>query len=92
MASFRATRRADNISEPQLFGLTSDPAMSSNEDDIEGDGLLHGSKKRRIQRACDICRRKKSVFICVLHHQSLYWLESQSDVSFPILIIEFASW
>ncbi|KAF8150167.1 fungal-specific transcription factor domain-containing protein [Crassisporium funariophilum] len=33
--------------------------MSSNEDDYDGDtpsGLL---KKRRIQRACDICRRKK---------------------------------
>ncbi|KXN82670.1 Transcriptional activator protein acu-15 [Leucoagaricus sp. SymC.cos] len=39
--------------------------MSSNEDeynDHEG-GLASGLKKRRIQRACDICRRKKS--ICV---------------------------
>ncbi|THV06403.1 hypothetical protein K435DRAFT_816004 [Dendrothele bispora CBS 962.96] len=38
--------------------------MSSNEEDFEhGDGAQSGgqnSKKRRIQRACDICRRKKS--------------------------------
>jgi hypothetical protein len=36
--------------------------MSSNEDDcIDGDSLAtQGLKKRRIQRACDICRRKKS--------------------------------
>ncbi|KAF9461610.1 hypothetical protein BDZ94DRAFT_1323197 [Collybia nuda] len=32
--------------------------MSSNEEDYDGDGQ-QGSKKRRIQRACDICRRKK---------------------------------
>ncbi|KAF5359371.1 hypothetical protein D9756_003609 [Leucocoprinus leucothites] len=41
--------------------LISPPAMSSNEDDYndhEG-GLSSGMKKRRIQRACDICRRKK---------------------------------
>ncbi|TFK27934.1 hypothetical protein FA15DRAFT_653244 [Coprinopsis marcescibilis] len=40
--------------------------MSSNEEDYndgDGDGTLsslQGLKKRRIQRACDICRRKKS--------------------------------
>ncbi|KAF9037629.1 fungal-specific transcription factor domain-containing protein [Panaeolus papilionaceus] len=38
--------------------------MSSNEDDYNDNGhsstALSGLKKRRIQRACDICRRKKS--------------------------------
>ncbi|KAH6913531.1 fungal-specific transcription factor domain-containing protein [Coprinopsis sp. MPI-PUGE-AT-0042] len=37
--------------------------MSSNDEDYENDGLsstAQGQKKRRIQRACDICRRKKS--------------------------------
>ncbi|KAF8226986.1 hypothetical protein L208DRAFT_1406132 [Tricholoma matsutake] len=34
--------------------------MSSNEDDYQdGEGSQQGRKKRRIQRACDICRRKK---------------------------------
>ncbi|KAJ3712064.1 fungal-specific transcription factor domain-containing protein [Lentinula raphanica] len=38
--------------------------MSSNEEDLNDDQSFHeqyqSSKKRRIQRACDICRRKKS--------------------------------
>jgi hypothetical protein len=38
--------------------------MSSNEEEYNDtenpSGSLHGSKKRRIQRACDVCRRKKS--------------------------------
>ncbi|KAF9533926.1 fungal-specific transcription factor domain-containing protein, partial [Crepidotus variabilis] len=38
--------------------------MSSAEDDhFDGEGISgrsHGAKKRKIQRACDICRRKKS--------------------------------
>ncbi|KAF5363184.1 hypothetical protein D9758_008334 [Tetrapyrgos nigripes] len=36
--------------------------MSSNEEDFDNDGLQfkdQNSKRRRIQRACDICRRKK---------------------------------
>lgn len=41
--------------------------MSSAEDDQElhehdnGDAVVHGMKKRRVQRACDICRRKKGM-------------------------------
>ncbi|KAJ3505766.1 hypothetical protein NLJ89_g7247 [Agrocybe chaxingu] len=39
------------------------PDMSSNEEDYNdaenSQQGFHGSKKRRIQRACDICRRKK---------------------------------
>ncbi|OCH86476.1 hypothetical protein OBBRIDRAFT_737959 [Obba rivulosa] len=35
--------------------------MSSQEDDYnDGDHVGSGSKKRRVQRACDVCRRKKS--------------------------------
>ncbi|KAF7424023.1 hypothetical protein PC9H_009323 [Pleurotus ostreatus] len=34
--------------------------MSSNEDEGDGSSYLQNAKKRRIQRACDICRRKKS--------------------------------
>ena len=36
--------------------------MSSNEEDYQDGEGSHGAKKRRIQRACDICRRKKSMF------------------------------
>ncbi len=38
--------------------------MSSNEDEGDGSSYLQNAKKRRIQRACDICRRKKSAYRC----------------------------
>ncbi|KIM80404.1 hypothetical protein PILCRDRAFT_789690 [Piloderma croceum F 1598] len=41
--------------------------MSSAEEDFQdgnhGSEGMHGSKKRRVQRACDICRRKKSKWL-----------------------------
>ncbi len=45
-----------------LLSLQGDSTMSSNEEDYnEAEGFsVHESKKRRIQRACDTCRRKKS--------------------------------
>ena len=36
----------------------------SSEEDVNGpdQGLSQDAKKRRVPRACDICRRKKSAF------------------------------
>jgi len=34
------------------------PTMSSNDDEYKDESPL--AKKRRVQRACDVCRRKKS--------------------------------
>ena len=52
--------RHSSASPPALSGslnfLISPPAMSSNDDDY------NDHKKRRVQRACDICRRKKSMY------------------------------
>jgi hypothetical protein len=60
--------------------------MSSNEDDSnnERDSLsTQGLKKRRIQRACDICRRKKSMSNRLCHwNGSLYCKSSSMSVSF----------
>lgn len=43
-----------------LCSLFHEPrGMSSPEEDYDGDVAAH--KKRRIQRACDMCRRKKSM-------------------------------
>ena len=69
--------------------------MSSNEDDYnDGDNLsAQNSKKRRIQRACDICRRKKSMSKMQCRRNIfLYCIFSSMLVSFssyrasPILI------
>lgn len=61
-------RRSSSPTFQRKSGLFNEPvAMSSEEDYQDGldDGQLNGSedpkaKKRRVQRACDICRRKKS--------------------------------
>lgn len=59
--------------------------MSSNEDECnEGDSLsTQGLKKRRIQRACDICRRKKSMFNRLCHSELLPYHSISSSMSVP---------
>ena len=51
------------ISSPRLSDASHrhprHPSMSSPEEDYD-DGSVQNAKKRRIQRACDMCRRKKS--------------------------------
>ena len=55
--------------------------MSSNEEDYQDGENYHGTKKRRIQRACDICRRKKSMSPPVLFSSvRLIVFHLQSDV------------
>ena len=57
--------------------------MSSNEDDYnDGDSLSTQSlKKRRIQRACDICRRKKSMSNSVIIEFFSYVVMLSSSMS-----------
>ncbi len=39
-------------------------SSSSDGDHNENVPTAYGSKKRRVQRACDICRRKKGMSVC----------------------------
>ena len=67
--TFRATHRpplspsaiSPSIPPPSSPALALTPLpMSSPEEDYDGE-LSQNAKKRRIQRACDMCRRKKSM-------------------------------
>jgi len=67
--------------------------MSSEGEDFNEDntsGLPQNQKKRRIQRACDICRRKKSVSVsigCLATHISFVIFSPMYANKWPLLDI-----
>ncbi|KAJ6522869.1 hypothetical protein B0H19DRAFT_1202286 [Mycena capillaripes] len=45
--------------------------MSSNDNDDDHMQEIRQGKKRRVERACDVCRRRKSVSFCAWFRRSL---------------------